>query len=81
MPEEASSVLGSVSPGELQPLLHSTSDSVLRRRIFSPDSGPQYSSQASCHIDMEAGVAGAARECDTDSNKTEVRKASCRPSD
>ena len=52
-----------VSPGELQPLLHSTSDTQLRRRVVASHSADMTS------IDME-GVA----DCDTDSNKTEVEE-------
>ena len=52
-----------VSPGELQPLLHSTSDTQLRRRVVAAHSAGETS------IDMD-GVA----DCDTDSNKTEVEE-------
>merc|ERR1712115_291382 len=50
--------------GELQPLLHSTSDSMLRKLVVS--SGAQETT-----IDMEA-VNGV--DCDSDSNKTEVEE-------
>ena len=56
MPEETCVV----SPGELQPLLHSSSDTAVRRRVVEAVEG-------SCTIDMEP-------ECDTDSNKTEVEE-------
>lgn len=56
MPEETCVV----TPGELQPLLHSTSDTALRRRVTNMDS---------VNIDMD-GLG----ECDTDSNKTEVEE-------
>ena len=54
MPEETCLV----TPGELQPLLHSTSDTALRRRVTNMES---------VNIDMDG-------ECDTDSNKTEVEE-------
>ena len=65
MPGESGLLLdGGVTPGELQPLLHSTSDSMLRKLVAS--------NTETC-IDME-NVANDATECDTDSNKTEVEE-------
>ena len=52
-----------VTPGELQPLLHSTSDTALRRRVVAN------MDRESVNIDMD-GLG----ECDTDSNKTEVEE-------
>lgn len=62
MPGESGLLDGGVTPGELQPLLHSTSDSMLRKLLPS--------STETC-IDMEHVANG---ECDTDSNKTEVEE-------
>merc|ERR1719154_61702 len=62
MPGESGLLDGGVTPGELQPLLHSTSDSMLRKLLPS--------STETC-IDMENVANG---ECDTDSNKTEVEE-------
>ena len=59
MPEETCVV----TPGELQPLLHSTSDTALRRRVVAN------MDRDSVNIDMD-GLG----ECDTDSNKTEVEE-------
>ena len=55
-----------MTPGELQPLLHSTSDTALRRRV---QQTLGESPQEAVAIDME-GLG----ECDTDSNKTEVEE-------
>ena len=62
MPGESGLLDGGVTPGELQPLLHSTSDSMLRKLVAS--------NTETC-IDMEHVANG---ECDTDSNKTEVEE-------
>eukprot|EP00092_Neocalanus_flemingeri_P028707 GFUD01031168.1.p1 GENE.GFUD01031168.1~~GFUD01031168.1.p1 ORF type:complete len:1328 (+),score=372.05 GFUD01031168.1:241-4224(+) len=62
MPGESGLLDGVVTPGELQPLLHSTSDSMLRKLVAS--------NTETC-IDMENVANG---ECDTDSNKTEVEE-------
>jgi len=62
MPGESGLLDGGVTPGELQPLLHSNSDSMLRKLVAS--------NTETC-IDMENVANG---ECDTDSNKTEVEE-------
>jgi len=62
MPGESSLLDGGVTPAELQPLLHSTSDSMLRKLVAN--------NTETC-IDMEHVTNG---ECDTDSNKTEVEE-------
>merc|ERR550517_1398869 len=62
MPEEGEGCM--VEPGDLQPLLHSTSDSQIRRRVVTTAD-----SRDAVTIDME-GLG----ECDTDSNKTEVEE-------
>jgi len=62
MPGESGLLDGGVTPGELQPLLHSTSDSMLRKLVVN--------NTETC-IDMENVANG---ECDTDSNKTEVEE-------
>ena len=56
--------------GELQPLLHSTSDTALRRRVIQTFDNRDLESVS---IDMEA-EADVVAECDTDSNKTEVEE-------
>ena len=56
--------------GELQPLLHSTSDTALRRRVIQTFENRDLESVS---IDMEA-EADVVAECDTDSNKTEVEE-------
>ena len=59
MPEETCLV----TPGELQPLLHCSSDTALRRRVVTT-------------MDRESGAVDleGLGECDTDSNKTEVEE-------
>ena len=60
MPEEGCIV----EPEDLQPLLHSSSDSQIRRRVVTAGE-----TRDTVTIDME-GLG----ECDTDSNKTEVEE-------